>query len=204
MSDEEFVLLKRLEEKRGRMAAQVTVTPVSTVQYCIPRLLDPEMSPDVCVSLESHKSKIDPELTELKPPSAGTGLETPGQQCPPNEGIWEKGRTIAEGYLLVGMGSNKGGDISSPTEHAGTRAGTAATPEQPRHKTTSEENKQFDPGGKGEKAPPWNAAIVLLFFSWGERSAWSARCFLLVFFFCLSVYLLCFFFLLSGDHFLAS
>ena len=45
-------------------------------------------------------------------------------------------------------------DISSPTEHVGTLAGTAFTPEKRRHKTSSEENKQFDPGGKGEKAPP--------------------------------------------------
>ena len=66
---------------------------------------------------------MDPELKELESPSAGTGLETPGQQCPPNEGTWEKGRTIADGYLLVGMGSNQGGDISSPTtERVDTRA----------------------------------------------------------------------------------
>ena len=29
---------------------------------------------------------MDPERGELESPSAGTGLETPGQQCPPNEG----------------------------------------------------------------------------------------------------------------------
>ena len=63
---------------------------------------------------------MDPERGELEPPSAGTGLETPGQQCPPNEGTWEKGRTIADGYLLVGMGSTTTADISSLTEHAGT------------------------------------------------------------------------------------
>ena len=44
---------------------------------------------------------------------------------------------------------------------------TAATSENRRHKTTSEENKQFDPGGKGEKAPPWNAAVPTFCF-WGE------------------------------------
>ena len=49
-----------------------------------------------------------PKLTELKSISAGTVLETPGQQCPPNEGTWEKGRTIADGYFVVGMGSNQG------------------------------------------------------------------------------------------------
>ena len=80
----------------------------------------------------------------------------------------------------MGVGLNQGGnisspterakntatfaDISSPTEHVGVRAGTAATPAKRRHKTISEENKQFDPGGKGEKAPPWNAAVTLLFF----------------------------------------
>ena len=56
-------------------------------------------------------------------------------------------------------------DISLPMEHVGARAGTAATPVKRRHKTISEENKQFDPGGKGEKAPPWNAAVTLHSFS---------------------------------------
>ena len=96
---------------------------------------------------------MDSELKELEQPSAGTGLETPGQQFSPNEGTWEKGRTIADGYFLVGMGSTTAADISLQTEHVGTRVGTAATPAKRRHKTTSEENKQFDPGGKGEKAP---------------------------------------------------
>ena len=36
VSDEELAILKRLVEKRGREAAQVTVTPVDTVQYCSP------------------------------------------------------------------------------------------------------------------------------------------------------------------------
>ena len=33
----------------------------------------------------------------------------------------------------------------------------------------SEENTQFDPGGKGEKAPLWIAAVTLYFLSCGER-----------------------------------
>ena len=138
MTDEEFAILERLVEKRDREAAQVTVTPVDTVQYCSPRPQTPEPSPDLCVSLESSEGKMDPERYELEPPSAGKGLETPGQQCLPNEGTREKRRTIADGYLLVGMGSNQGRDISSPTEHVGTRAGTAAAPEELRDKTTSE------------------------------------------------------------------
>ena len=41
------------------------------------------------------------------------------------------------------------------------------TPAKPRDKTTSKENKQFDPGGKGEKTPLWNAAVILFFFFLG-------------------------------------
>ena len=59
------------------------------------------------VNLENNEGRTDPERGELEPPSAGTGLETPGQQSHPNEGTWEKGRTIADGYSLVGMGSNQ-------------------------------------------------------------------------------------------------
>ena len=111
---------------------------------------------------EKDEGRMNPELLELEPPSAGTGLKTPGKQCPPNEEIWETGRTIADGYLLVGMGSNQGGVISSPKERVGTRAGSATTPanssniifRQQAHKPKdkdkgSEENKQLEPGGKG-------------------------------------------------------
>ena len=71
---------------------------------------------------------MNPESTELESPSADSGLETPGQQCPPNGETWETGRIIADGYLLVGMGSNQWRDNCSPTEHVGTQAGTATTP----------------------------------------------------------------------------
>ena len=58
----------------------MAVTPVDTVQYCSPRPLNPEISSDVHVKMEEKdESKMDPELKELEPPSAGTGLETPGQ-----------------------------------------------------------------------------------------------------------------------------
>ena len=76
VNDEEFAILKRLVEKRGREAAQVTVTPVDTVQYCNPSPQTPKPSPDVCVNLENSKGRIDPERGELEPPSAGTGLKT--------------------------------------------------------------------------------------------------------------------------------
>ena len=202
--DEGFAVLKRLVEKRGREAAQVTATPVDTVQHCSPYPLDFEPSPDVCVKLENNEGVLESS-------SAGTGFETPGQQCPPNEGIWETGRTTADGILTADVGSNQGGnislptergkntvtfaDISSPTEHVGTQAGTAATPAKRRQKTISEENNSLTPGGKGEKAPSWNAAVTLLSFS-GE--SWEAPC--LCFMRALFSKLLFF----PGDHFSSS
>ena len=113
------------------------------------------------------------ELEELTSSSAGTGLNTPGQQCPPNEGIRETGITTASGILTAGAGPSRGENISS-TERATKMVtvadipSTAATPPKRRLKTSSEENKQFDPGGRGEQAPPWKAAVPLPFFSWSD------------------------------------
>ena len=88
LPDEELAAIKRYVEGRSREVAHVTVTPVSTVQHCIPRSLNRERPPDVCVSLESNEGKVDPERDELEVPSAGTGFETPGQQY---HSIWEAG-----------------------------------------------------------------------------------------------------------------
>ena len=204
MTGEEFAILKRLVEKRDREAAQVTVTPVSTVQHCSTRSLSTKISIGTRICMQRNEGKMDPESTELEPPSAGKGIEAPGQQCPPNEGTWETGRTIADGYFLVDMGSNQGGDISSPTEHVGTRAGTATTQEnssntifrkasrKPRDKTPSEENKHFDPGGKREKSPLWNAAVIGIgFLSWGELWAMGGPLLVLRVFLSVSFCLLC-------------
>ena len=62
----------------------MTATPDDTVQHCSPCLPNPDMPSDVCFKLKSNEGKMDSERGELEPPSAGTGLETPGQQCPPN------------------------------------------------------------------------------------------------------------------------
>ena len=195
-------MIKRYVGKRSHEAVQtqVTVTPVDTVHYCSPSPRTPEPSPDVCVSLENNEGRMDPEQGELEPPSAGTGLETPEQQCPPNEGTWEKGRTIAAGYLLVGMGSNQEGDISSPTtecvDSQAVRTTANITFLQQGHKPKDEENgseknKQFDPGGKGEKAPLWNAAVIfILLFSGESVWPWEARC-LCFLFLSVCVLLLC-------------
>ena len=142
----------------------------ATVDPCSP---NPDRPSDVCFNLENNEDEMDLELGKLKSSSAVTGLNTPGQQCPPNEGIREIGKTTASGILTTGAGPSRGENISS-TERA-TRMVTvadissiAATPSKRRHKTFSEENKHFDPVGRGEKAPPWNAAVPLPFFFWGE------------------------------------
>ena len=207
----------------------------ASLRYELQKLKDAISMPRQKVSNlinEIEEGRMDPDRGELESSSAGTGLETPGQQCPPNEGIWGTGRTTTDGILTAGVGSNQGGsissptecagtrainstestatlaDISSPTEHVGTLAGTAATPEKRRHKASSEENKQFDPGGKGEKAPPWNAAVTLLFFlGRAGRLLACASCSLLVLRVFLSVLCVCLFSKLlffPGDHFSAS
>ena len=47
LPDEELAAIKRYVQRRSREAAQVTVTPVSTAQHCIPRSLNPEIPSDV-------------------------------------------------------------------------------------------------------------------------------------------------------------
>ena len=87
---------------------------------------------------------------------------------------------------------------STTTTVAGTSS-IAATPSKRRLKTSSEENKQFDPGGRGEQATPWKAAVPLPFFSGSDAgrllvclSGAELRGFLSFFFFCF-VYALFFF-----------
>ena len=208
LPDWELAEIKRYVEKRCReeAQAQMTAKPVGTVQHCSPCTPNPDMPSGVCFNLENNEGKMGQELEKLESSSADTGLETPGQQGPPNEGTWEQRRTTANGFLTAGVDSSQGGRISSPKERVGTRAGTAMTPanssntsffrkasRKPGDKPPNKENKQFDLGGRGEKAPPWNAAVTLPFFSGGElgRS-------LLVFCLCFSLfvctlYVLCFF-----------
>ena len=115
LPDEELAAIKRYVERRSREAAQVTVPPVSTVQPSIPCSLNPEIPPDVYVSMkEKDEGRMNPGPRELESPSAGMGLETPGQQRPPNEETCETERTIADRYLLVGMGSNQGETLLRP------------------------------------------------------------------------------------------
>ena len=161
-------------EKRSRdeaAQAQVTLKRIDTVQHSSPCLPSPDIPPDVHVNLENNEGRMDPELEEkLESSSAGTGLKTPGQKYPPNEGTWEQRRVTANGFLTAGVDSSQGGRIPSPPERStGARTfadifSTAAIQENRRRKTPSQQNKQFDPGRKGEKAPPWNAAVLYLLF----------------------------------------
>ena len=184
----------------------MTVTQVDTVQYCSPCSPDPEPSPDACVNLENNEGRVNPEmLEELKSSPAGTGLKTPGQQGPPNEGTWEQGRTTANGFLTAGVDSSQGGRIPSTTECVDTRASkknTRITADttclQEGQKTFSEQNKQFDPGERREKTPLWNAAVLyLLFLSFlgGSLFVLRAVCFVCALFFSQII------FLFSGDDF---
>ena len=192
LSAEEYATLERLVEKRVRETAQVTaVTRDDTVQHLSPCSPNPDRPSGVCFNLENNEGKMGQELEKLESSSADTGLETPGQQGPPNEGTWEQRRTTASVFFTAGVDSSQMGRVSSPKERVGTRAGTAMTPanssntifrkasRKPGDKTANEENKQFDPGGRGEKAPPWNAAIALPFFSGGELGS-PLACFLFV------------------------
>ena len=109
LSDEEYAILKRLVEKRDREAEQVTaVTRDDTVQHCSPISQTPE-PPSVVYFNSENEERM--ELDELKSSSAGTGLETPGQQCPPNEGVWKTGRITANVFLTAGVSSSKKGNI---------------------------------------------------------------------------------------------
>ena len=103
---------------------------------------------------------MDPERGQLESPSAGTGFETPGQQCLPN---WEMGRTTVDGCLLIGVISNFGSNVSpleklgigmqtysqTPTYFASSKTGFLQMSRKPGNREPAyEENKQFDPGGK--------------------------------------------------------
>ena len=181
LSDEEYATLKRYMEKRVRETAQVTaVTRDHTVQHCSPCSPNPDRPSGVHLNLE-NEGTMSQELEELTSSSAGTGLNTPGQESPPNEGVWETGRITADSILTAGVNSNQGGRTPSPPERpTSTRTfedifSTAAIQENRRLKTFNELNKPFDPDGRGEKAPPWKAAVPLPFFSGGETGRLFVR-----------------------------
>ena len=160
LPDEELAVIRRYVERRSREAARVTATLVSTVQHCIPQSLNPEMPPYICINLESNESKIDPKLKELESPSAGTGLETPGQQCTPNAGTWEKGRTIADGDFLVGMGSNQGESSLHP-RNAWTREPAQKLRQHLQHQTPFPYGQEANPKTRRHAAKKTNSSTLV-------------------------------------------
>ena len=221
LTDAELAIFKSFVEERYRNTAHVTAVSADTTQYRSPRLLTPEIPPDLCVSMEKKnkgtaekdQGRMNPEPTELELPSAGTGLETPGQQCPPNG---RQDDPLPTAICLLAWARTWRGKHFLPTEIAvGTRPNSKSTtpPAAPNSiflkasrkpedkEKDNEENKQFDPGRKGEKPPPWNAAVIILlifFFLGGNVGPWDARCLRAVVSICLSC------FLLPGDYFPAS
>ena len=167
----ELAEIKRYVEKRCRKEAkaQMTAKPVGTVQRGSPISPNPDTPSNAYVKLENNEGTMSQELEELTSPSAGTGLKTPGQQGPPNEGTLGQRQTTANGFLTAGVGSSKERNIatSTTTTVAGISS-IAATPSKRRLKTFNELNKPFDPGGREEQAPPWKTAVPLPSFSWGE------------------------------------
>ena len=168
--------IKEYVEKRSHEAAKVHVTVklVGTVQHCSPCSPNPDRPSEVYFNLKNNEDEMGPELEKLKSSSAGTGPETLGQQCPPHEGVWETGRITANGLLTAGVDSRKKRNVSSSTERA-TRtvavagiSSIAATPSKRRHKTFSEENKQFDPGRQGARL---GTRLYSTFFFWGEMAS---------------------------------
>ena len=86
-------IIEEYVERRSRKATRAQVTAVTrddTVQHCSPYSPNPDGPSGVYLNLENNEGEMNPGLKgEPKSSSAGTGLETPGQQCPPNEGVWE-------------------------------------------------------------------------------------------------------------------
>ena len=114
---------------------------------------------------------MDPELGELKSSSAGTGFKAPGQQCLSN---WEMERTPVDDCLLVDENSNLGENIfflqelaigtQTDSQTASSKAVCQKISCKPEGKELiNEENKQFDPSGKGGE-PTLSRADVLIFF----------------------------------------
>ena len=170
----EYAEIKRCIDKRCREEAQAkaqmtAVTRDDTVQHGSPISPNPDTPSNAYVKLENNEGTMSQELDELTASSAGTGRKTPGQQGPPNEGTLGQRQTTANGFLTAGVGSSKERKIatSTTTTVAGISS-IAATPPKRRLKIFNELNKPFDPGGRGEQAPPWKAAVPLPFFSWGE------------------------------------
>ena len=149
-----------------------------------------ERARDICVcNMEKHEEgRVDPEPDQLESPPAGTGFETPGQQC---HSILETRRTTANGCLLVAVSSNFGrntfsraeivvgrrADSESTTQYTASITASLQTRRKPKDKETgSEENKQFDPGGERRGATTLESGCTGIVFFPGGNLGLGARC----------------------------
>ena len=198
-TDVEFVMLKHIvEERRGCDAAQVTVAPMDTAQHCSPRSRSPEITFDARAYMKKNdegriaRSEISSNhhrlVRVLKHPDSS--VTRSGRQD----------KSLPRAVCSLAWVRNFGGNTFPPTERViGTRSGSVTTTpvassktaslqtsRKPKYKkTASEENKQTDPGGKGEGPPPWKSGVSVLFsFSGGNSGPGCpllvSRAFLLV------------------------
>ena len=189
----EFARLERMiMERRGRAAAHVVVAPIDTAQPCNPRSSCSEISFDVHIFMERNtQGRMNPEPGQLEPslagtgqfesPSTGTGFETPGQQCPPNQ---EMGRITVDGCLLVGMSSSLGGNFFSSKSLLSV---CLTTRSQPTKKTSSLTEVGKEGSHRFEKRMYWHSCFFL-----GDVWTWMPGSFLLP----LPVCLFCVYFVL--------
>ena len=120
---------KRCRKEAQAQAQMTAVTRDDTVQHCSPCSPNPDRPSGVHFNLENNEGEMDPGMKEEpKSPSASTGLKTPGQQSPPNEGVWETGRITADGILTAGVGSSKKRNIATSTTTVSGISSIAATP----------------------------------------------------------------------------
>ena len=202
--------VKKYVERRSRKAARTQVTAVTrddTVQHCSPISQTPVPPSGVYFNLENNEDEMGPELEKLESSSAVTGLETPGRQCPPNEGVSETGRITANGFLTAGVDSRKKGNISSSSEQA-TRTVTAAgissitaTPSKRRHKHSTKRTSSLTTEGK-ERRPALGRGCTLLSFR--GRAGKLLAVFCLYFVLCAPcVFVFRNYFFSTGDYFSA-
>ena len=209
-SDEELnAVIKEYVEKRSRdeaAQAHVTVKPVDTVQHCSPCSPNPDMPSGVYFRLENTEGEMGPELDELESPSAGMGLKTPGQQCPPNAGIRETGRTTASGILTAGAGPSQGEIFRHPRNEREVRQRLQTSLRKLRPRQNAGTRRQrteqaVRPLREKREGTALERGCISTFFFWDELGG-SFLCFVFsVSALCMSVSQIIFIFL--GDHFSA-
>ena len=179
LPDETLAAIKRYVERQSREAAQVAVPPVSTAHHCIPRSLNPEMPSHVYISMEEkEEGRMNPELTELEPSSAGTGYETPGQQCR-TRGYRRKEEPPPTAICSLAWDRTRG---ETPLHQ---RSTLVREPGQLRHRQNpgtrqrAKKTSNLTPVGK-EKRHRFGTRLYFCFpFSWGELWAMGGSLFLL-------------------------